>query len=168
MARRCLKPPGSCALVGRACAPSSNCCHRPVDTRAPAFAAQAIGAREELEILGHAQRAVEGELLRDVPEPGASRGGRVAHVGAGHLQLAAARRRAGRTASEMWWSCRRRSARASPKIWPRCTSKSMRSTAVKAPNCFTSCVPALPPLRHRLAAGVRSAMVLRALAAVRS
>ncbi len=66
--------------------------HRPADARASALAAQTIGAGEELEVLHDAQRPVERELLRDISQARAGRGGRMAHVGARHMQLTAARR----------------------------------------------------------------------------
>ena len=60
--------------------------HRPVDPLATTRAVQAIGAGEEIKVLGHRELGVERELLRHIADLRARRGGAAPQVGAGDLQ----------------------------------------------------------------------------------
>ena len=66
--------------------------HRPVNSLPFAVAAQAVGAGEELEVLGDRELSVEREFLGDVADALPGRGASVAQVNSRHAQRAAAGR----------------------------------------------------------------------------
>ncbi len=70
-ASRCLKPSGSAPAFTPRCGPRSKAGDHAVDGVALFRAPQAVGAGEKIEVLAHAEIAVERELLRHVAEPAA-------------------------------------------------------------------------------------------------
>ncbi len=76
MARRCLNPPGSCALGKWTKGSSLNWLKAQAMRSRFLLAAEAVGAREEIQVLADRQLPIERKLLRDVAQMLPRRGAR--------------------------------------------------------------------------------------------
>ena len=118
--------------------------HRPVDPLATPRAVQAIGAGEEVEVLGDRELGVERELLRHIADLLARRGGAAPQVGAGDLELPLVADSSPQSMRKVVVLPAPLGPRR-PKISPRRTSKLTWSTATKSPKRLTQIVDLEPP-----------------------